>query len=45
MEGQIALGVNQKYLNVCSEDNFSGLKRHEGESLMTKILFLGDLTL
>ncbi len=45
MEGQKALRFNQKYFNLCSEDNegLMGLERHEGEQFMTE--FLGELSL
>jgi len=39
MEGQKTLGLNLKYLRLCSEDEQRsyrlGLGQHEGESLMT----------
>jgi len=35
------LGLNLKYLKLC----LTGLKRLEGESLMTSFSFLGELTL
>ncbi len=47
MEGQKALGFNQKYLNLCSEDErrfLTGLEQHEGEKLMTEFSFLGELS-
>ncbi len=31
MQGQIALGFHQKYLNLFSEDEQQGLEQHEGE--------------
>jgi len=40
MEGQKALGLNLKYLKLCSED-----ERHEKESLITYFSFLGELFL
>jgi len=40
MEGQKALGLNLKYLKLCSED-----ERHKKESLMTYFSFLGELFL
>jgi len=36
MEGQKALGLNLKYLKLCSKDE------HEGELLMTSFSFLGE---
>jgi len=44
MEGQKTLGLNLKYLKLCSEDE-RAFKRNESESLMTQFLFLGELTL
>ncbi len=31
MEGQKALGFQQKYIHLCSEEGLMGLERHEGE--------------
>ncbi len=45
MQSQKALGFHQKYLNLCSEDELRPwVCLHEGEWLMTKFTFLGELS-
>jgi len=39
LQGQTALRFHQKYLHLCSEDDLTGLKPHEGELLMTEFPF------
>ena len=47
MEGLRALGLNLKYLKLCSEDErgLTALEQHEGELLMTQFGKLGKITL
>ncbi len=45
MEGQTALGVHQKYLNLCSEDEGRSHGFEAARVINDRIFILGELTL